>query len=56
MALTLEREGVETAKTYAKEKGQSLSERVENHLIFVTVGSRDIKEGNFHPGSESLEE
>ncbi|WKN42377.1 DUF6364 family protein [Tunicatimonas pelagia] len=37
LTLTIEKEIIEIAKKYAKEKGQSLSEMVENYLKFVTA-------------------
>ena len=37
LTLTIEKEVIEIAKEYAKEKGQSLSEMVENYFKFVTV-------------------
>ena len=44
LTLTLEKEVIEVAKKYAKEKGQSLSEMVENYFKFVTVNRIQIKE------------
>lgn len=37
LTLTLEEEVIKIAKVYAKEKGQSLSEIVENYFKFVTM-------------------
>ncbi len=37
LTLTIEKEVIEIAKQYAKEKGQSLSEIVENYFKLVTV-------------------
>lgn len=37
LTLTIEKEVIEVAKQYAKEKGQSLSEIVENYFKLVTV-------------------
>lgn len=37
LTLTLEEEVIKIAKAYAKEKGQSLSEIVENYFKFVTM-------------------
>jgi hypothetical protein len=42
--LTIEKEVIEIAKEYAKEKGQSLSEMVENYFKFVAVNRPKIKE------------
>lgn len=44
LTLTIEKEVIEVAKEYAKEKGQSLSEMVENYFKFVTVSRKRIKE------------
>ncbi len=43
LTLTIEKEVIETAKEYAKEKGQSLSEMVENYFKLITVERRKIK-------------
>lgn len=43
LTLTIEKEVIKTAKKYAKEKGQSLSEMVENYFKLITVGRRKIK-------------
>lgn len=43
LTLTIEKEVIETAKEYAKEKGQSLSEMVENYFKLITVSRRKIK-------------
>ena len=44
LTLTIEKEVIEIAKVYAKEKGQSLSEMVENYFKFVAVNRPKIKE------------
>lgn len=44
LTLTIEKEVIEIAKEYAKEKGLSLSEMVENYFKFVTVNRRKIEE------------
>lgn len=44
LTLTIEKEVIEIAKEYAKEKGLSLSEMVENYFKFVTVKRNKIKE------------
>ena len=44
LTLTIEKEVIETAKEYAKEKGQSLSEMVENYFKLITLSRREIKE------------
>ena len=40
LTLTLEKEVIEIAKKYAKEKGQSLSELVENYFKLLTKDSK----------------
>ncbi|WP_158841677.1 DUF6364 family protein [Polaribacter sp. L3A8] len=44
LTLTLEKEVIEIAKKYAKEKGQSLSEMVENYFKFITTPENVLKE------------
>lgn len=44
LTLTIEKEVIEIAKEYAKDKGLSLSEMVENYFKFVTVKRKKIKE------------
>lgn len=44
LTLTIEKEVIEIAKDYAKKKGQSLSEMVENYFKFVTVKRMKVKE------------
>jgi replicative DNA helicase len=43
LTLTIEKEVIEIAKEYAKEKGLSLSEMVENYFKLITVNRRKIK-------------
>lgn len=43
LTLTIEKEVIETAKEYAKDKGQSLSEMVENYFKLITVNRRKIE-------------
>ena len=43
LTLTLEKEVIETAKEFAKEKGQSLSELVENYFKLITKDSKTEK-------------
>lgn len=43
LTLTIEKEVIETAKEYAKENGQSLSQMVENYFKAITVSRRKIK-------------
>lgn len=54
LTLTIEKEVIEIAKAYAKEKGQSLSEMVENYLKLVTVNRRKIKEKQLSPKVRKL--
>ena len=49
LTLTIEKEVIEIAKEYAKEKGQSLSEMVENYFKFVTVGRKRMKKKQLSP-------
>ncbi len=44
LTLTIEKEVIEIAKEYAKEKGQSLSEMVENYFKFVTLSRKKVAE------------
>ena len=44
LTLTIQKEVIEIAKEYAKEKGQSLSEMVENYFKFVTISRKKTKE------------
>lgn len=43
LTLTIEKEVIEIAKEYAKEKGQSLSEMVENYFKLITDNRQKIK-------------
>lgn len=49
LTLTIEKEIIEIAKEYAKEKGQSLSEMVENYFKLITVQKREIKPEQLSP-------
>ena len=49
LTLTIEKEVIEEAKDYAKEKGQSLSDLVENYLKLLTKEKRKIKSENLSP-------
>jgi len=44
LTLTIEKEVIEVAKRYAKEKGQSLSDMVENYFKLVTNNRVEVKE------------
>ena len=54
LTLTIEKEVIEVAKVYAKEKGQSLSEMVENYFKFVTLSLNKIKEKQLSPNVRKL--
>ncbi|ADQ82987.1 hypothetical protein J5295_08850 [Riemerella anatipestifer] len=54
LTLTIEKEIIEIAKEYAKGKGQSLSEMVENYFKFVTVKRVDMKEKELSPKVKKL--
>jgi len=49
LTLTIEKETIEIAKEYAKEKGQSLSEMVENYFKLITINRRQIKPEQLSP-------
>lgn len=46
LTLTLEKEVIEMAKKYARDKGQSLSEIVENYFKFISEKRVQKKENN----------
>jgi hypothetical protein len=54
LTLTIEKEVIEIAKKYAKEKNQSLSEMVENYFKLITVSRREIKEKQLSPKVRKL--
>lgn len=54
LTLTIEKEVIEIAKEYARGKGQSLSEMVENYFKFITVGRKQIKEKQLSPRVKKL--
>lgn len=54
LTLTIEKEVIETAKEYAKEKGLSLSEMVENYFKLITVNRRKIKPKQISPKVRKL--
>lgn len=49
LTLTIEKEIIEIAKEYAKEKGQSLSEMVENYFKLITTDRRQIEPEQLSP-------
>ncbi|GJM31248.1 MAG: hypothetical protein DHS20C18_02490 [Saprospiraceae bacterium] len=54
LTLTLEKEVIEAAKKYANEKGQSLSELVENYFKFLTKDSKVETKIELSPKVKSL--
>ncbi len=54
LTLTIEKEVIEIAKEYAKEKGQSLSEMVENYFKLVTVNRPKMKGKQLSPKVRKL--
>jgi len=54
LTLTLEKEVIEIAKKFAKEKGHSLSELVENYLKLLTKDSKKEKGIVLSPKVKSL--
>lgn len=49
LTLTIEKEIIKIAKEYAKEKGQSLSEMVENYFKLITLERRKIEPKELSP-------
>lgn len=54
LTLTIEKEVIEVAKGYAKERGESLSNLVENYLKLVTQDRRKIKPERLSPRIQRL--
>ena len=54
LTLTIEREIIERAKNYAKEKNRSLSDIIENYLKILTKEERKNKSNKLNPAVESL--
>ncbi len=54
LTLTIEKKVIEIAKEYAKEKGQSLSEMVENYFKLLTVNRIEISEKQLSPKVRKL--
>src|SRR5690606_10330687 len=54
LTLIIEKEIIESAKAYAKEKGQSLSEMIENYLKLVTANRKKTKEVHLSPKVRKL--
>ncbi len=54
LTLTLEKEVIDIAKQYAKKKGQSLSEIVENYFKFLTKDSKSKRKPELSRKVKSL--
>lgn len=54
LTLTIQKEVIKIAKEYAKEKGQSLSELVENYFKLITNERRPIKPNELSPRIKRL--
>jgi len=54
LTLTIEREIIERAKNYAKEKNRSLSDIIENYLKILTKEERNTKRKKLNPAVEAL--
>lgn len=55
LTLTLQKEVIEQAKKYAKDKGQSLSDLVENYLKLITVPTEKGKPGRVSPKIKKMQ-
>ncbi len=54
LTLTIEKAIIQTAKEYAKDKGQSLSEMVENYFKLVTADRRKVNPEQLTPRIQRL--
>jgi hypothetical protein len=54
LTLTIEKEIIEEAKEYAKKKGQSLSDLVENYFKLLTKNERQIEPKQLSPRVKRL--
>lgn len=54
LTLTIEKEVIQVAKEYAKEKGQSLSDLVENYFKLITNERRPLKPDELSPRIKRL--
>lgn len=54
LTLTIEKEVIQVAKEYAKEKGQSLSDLVENYFKLITNDRRPLKSKDLSPRIKRL--
>jgi hypothetical protein len=54
LTLTIEKDVIKSAKDYAKDKGHSLSELVENYFKLITSDHRDITPEELSPRIKRL--
>ena len=54
LTLTMEKEVIQIAKAYAKDKGQSLSDLVENYFKLITNERRPLKSEELSPRVKRL--
>jgi len=54
LTLTIEAEVIKIAKAYAEEKGQSLSDLVENYFKLITNDRRPLKSKDLSPRVQRL--
>lgn len=54
LTLTIEKEVIKIAKEYAKERGQSVSEIVENYLKFLSIKRIELSENQLSPRVKKL--
>ena len=54
LTLTLKKEVIEITKEFARQKGQSLSELVENYFKLLTINSQNIKHAELSAKVKSL--
>jgi len=54
LTLTIQKETIKSAKDYAKQKGQSLSELVENYFKLLTAKDREINPPELSPRIKRL--
>ncbi|MBK8501988.1 MAG: hypothetical protein IPL46_07165 [Saprospiraceae bacterium] len=54
LTLTIEKEVIEEAKEYAKKKGQSLSNLVENYFKLLTKDDRQVRPKKLSPRVKRL--
>lgn len=54
LTLSVEKKIIETAKEYAKNRGQSLSELVENYFKLITKEKETVNDGKLSPRVKEL--